>query len=388
MLQPATLLEPLRRSSPIAGPAARNRLLRGVVGLAALTGLWLDALQLIGIRRDFVPLPPDAFGVSGATPAAATLLVLSWGVGFALLALVIALRFDDPPVLMAGLFLAAFSLLTGPNGGRVAQNVLPVGTGGAMLGGLAYAVGTRFTQTFPRRLARADVVAMGAGPLRRTLLRLPAALLDARVFWSTALALEVAAHTFAHAVPDVVHVLVYCGLAVVYLTAGHRRGDGADCARIYWILEGVLVLFILEATWATLWLLQALGIASLEMTFWSDWLRIGEGWAAVLCFAMAIFHARAIDPATVLRRTAIFSMTGAVTVVVFIALEEALVDTVAEMMGFDSGTPAVIAGVAAALAFRPVSERLDRMVKGRKPEKAAPRNRRKSDEAAVTVSDS
>lgn len=366
----------------MAGPTGRNRLLRGVVAAAALLGLWLDALQLIGIRRAFAPLPPDAFGVSGATPAAATLLVLSWGVGFALLALIIALRFDDRAVLMAGLFLSAFSLLTGPNGGRVAQNVLPPGTAVALLGGLTYAVGARFTQIFPRRLAPADVLAMGAGPLRRTLLRMPAALLDARVFWTTAIAIEVAAHTFARALPDVVHVLFYCGLAVVYLTAGHRRGDGADCARIYWILEGVLVLFILEATWATLRLLHSLGIASLEMTFWSDWLRIGEGWAAVLCFAMAIFHARAIDPATVLRRTAVFSMTGVVTVVVFIALEEALVDTVAAMMGFDSGTPSVIAGVAAALAFRPVSERLDRMVKGRKPEPAAPRNRRTSDNTA------
>lgn len=361
------------------GVAEQNRTLRLAVAITAATALVLHGLELHAMPTDWAPGAPDAFGVSGSSPLAASLLVLAWGVGFAAMALFTAARFDRRDILVAGLFLAAFALLTGPAGGRLVAGAGASPRIGALLGGLTYALGTRFTQIFPRRLEPADVLARGSAPLARMLLRAPAALLAPRRYWTLVVVLELFSATLYGHVPAIAHVLLYCTLSIVYLTTAFGRGDDADRARIFWILEGVLVLFILECTWALMWLFRTVGLAQPDLTFWSDWLRIAEGWAALLCFGIALFRARAFDSGAVLRHTAVFSMTGVVTVVVFVAMEEAVVQTVTDRLGLGSGTGAVIGGVAAALAFRPVSEKLGRVVKGRGPQ--GPRNRRRSDGA-------
>jgi hypothetical protein len=48
----------------------------------------------------------------------------------------------------------------------------------------------------------------------------------------------------------------------------------------------------------------------------------------------------------------------------FVGLEEFVMDVVGDAFGFESRMSAIVGGVLAALAFRPVSTRVERMIRG------------------------
>ena len=60
----------------------------------------------------------------------------------------------------------------------------------------------------------------------------------------------------------------------------------------------------------------------------------------------------------------ISSTAAGVVVIVFVGLEEFVMDVVGDAFGFESRMSAIVGGVLAALAFRPVSTRVERMIRG------------------------
>jgi hypothetical protein len=170
---------------------------------------------------------------------------------------------------------------------------------------------------------------------------------------------EVVQHGLLRGQPPVWHVLVYASLAAFYLWAGYRLGSPEERRRSFWIMEGVLVFLVMEGLWAAVSVSARVFALPLSMGPFTDWLTILEGWAALTCFVIAIFFYGAFDSALVLRRTAILSVTSGLGLLLFIGVEETLGQGLATLMGLNSGAGAILAGVVAAVAFRPVAERVD-----------------------------
>jgi hypothetical protein len=296
----------------------------------------------------------------------------SWTFGFGGVALLIGWRAPDRSVLLAGLFLAVSSLQSALEG------ILDPGTRARMLpflialGALGFGVGVRFTQAFPVPLTRTQVVGLGRGKLTKAALAVPAALLDGRLFWTFVVLLEVTQHVLLRRQPGVWHVLVYACLAAFYLWAGYRAGTKEQRKKTFWLMEGVLVFVTALLLWAALWVVTSVMELPFDVRAFGAWLGIVEGWAALVCFCIAIFFHDAFDSGLVLRRTAILSLTSGVGIVLFVALEETLGQGVATLLGLNSGAGAIIAGVVTALALRPVSERVERALRGRHATESAP----------------
>lgn len=294
---------------------------------------------------------------------ASTLFIASWGFGFSALALAIAWRGSATlAVYVGGLFFATFSaawslivLLENP------FEITPL----FVLGGISYSLAIQFTQRYPRPLTAADVDGIegkwfrysGAVPLK--------ALLNPMVFWPAAVAMEVIVHGTHIELLGLLHVLVWLTLAGSYLYVGYRSGSEDERKRLYWIFEGVLAMLVIELAEFSLWVIQRLSILEFEMAPFNAWLGALQGVAGLTCFALAMFWAGAFDSRLVLRKTAVVSAAASVVVIVFVGLEEFVMDVVGDAFGFESRMSAVIGGVLAALAFKPVSTRVERMIRGR-----------------------
>jgi len=300
------------------------------------------------------------------------LLSSSWNIGFGAVAIAVAWKAQaERSILFAGLYLAVSATNSGLGqiiDPRSHPALAPLFIAS---GGFAYGVGIRFTQAFPVTLDRARLLGLARGPLGRAALWLPATLLRGRVFWPFMGLVEVVQHGLLTRQPAVWHVLVYASLAALYLWAGYRLGSPEERRRSFWIMEGVLVFLAMEGLWAAIAVTARVVALPFRMDPFTSWLTIFEGWAALTCFAIAIFFYGAFDSALVLRRTAILSVTSGLGLLLFIGVEETLGQGLATLLGLNSGAGAIVAGVVAAVAFRPVSERLDRVLTRRSVERLA-----------------
>ena len=338
--------------------AARITLLRLATAVLAVFAVALalsDLVDLVVAARTGAPLAQLVnFGLS----------ISAWGLGLSTLALVIVWRVSDREeafiaALVFGSLAAIFSgVRFDPTGPATASEVIPR----VILGGFTYSIAVRFGQLFPRPLEASTVLALGRRRVSRALLRIPAALLTPALFWPAMAVMELIVHGFQTTATLVLHVLVYVGLAMFYLYVGYRAGCREDRRRLFWLFEGALVLFILEVTEALAYSARALGIFSAPLERWSAWLWPLEGWVALLCFSLAVFHSGALDSRLVLRKTAILSASGMVALVLFVAVEELVSELAAGLLGVGSSAGTLFAGVLAALAFRPLTERVDRLL--------------------------
>jgi len=115
-----------------------------------------------------------------------------------------------------------------------------------------------------------------------------------------------------------------------------------------------------EVVVVAFWAITSTGLLEMDFMFWSVIVRGVSAWLTLGCFVMAIFYAAAFDVGLVLRRTTVVTIVGMMAIGVFITLETTLEEVLEEMLGFESRVGGIIAGVAAALAFRPLSVRIDR----------------------------
>ena len=334
---------------------------------AASTGLLLHVLNLTLLWWLWARGAAAPLGVDTRLLVPVTIRILAWGFGFSALALAIVWRAGHRyEVLVAGLFVASYSLW-----GGVAEAVPLVAESWwraafVTLDALTHAVGVRFTQLFPSPLRREDLLRLGPRWLRRTLMPALAALLDPRLFWPFAIALE-AGLRLLPASPGLygAHVLLWVTMAATYLYGAYRRGSAEDRQRIFWILEGVVAFVAAQIVFMALWALGRSGMASLDLTIWAPWLWALTSWITLACFALAVFYYGALDSALVLRRTTVLSASGALAVLIFVAMETAIEQLLSGLIGVDSGVGALLGGIVAGLTFHPISVRIDRLVQQR-----------------------
>ena len=70
--------------------------------------------------------------------------------------------------------------------------------------------------------------------------------------------------------------------------------------------------------------------------------------------------AGAFDSGMVLRRTTVLGLSGGLAVLIFVTLETLAEELLANVFGLQSRVGGVLSGVTAALAFRPLTLRIDR----------------------------
>lgn len=148
--------------------SAPNRSLRPIVVAIAVGALflhvanlwlivWLEATNLAGA------MPPDIDDVTGVI-----LTNLAWGVGFAILALVIVLRVGQRnEAIFAALFLSMYSLWGAFMTTLPFHGELWLGSALIICDALVHPIGIRFTQLIPRFLVRSDVVDLAEARLAR-----------------------------------------------------------------------------------------------------------------------------------------------------------------------------------------------------------------------------
>jgi len=335
---------------------------RAVVGTLAVAGL-LGGLAGLGAHIVQWQADPTAWaGLSALLTE--TALRLAWP-AFAILALLIVwLAPAQSGTLLGGLFLSAYALW-GIAGGNLDRGTSWFGPVIMTVDFLSHTAAVRFSQVFPRPLQRSDVLSLGKGGLTRPFASVCALLLNPRVFWPLAVVVEGLALGLSWRWLYLAHVLFVSLLATTYFYAGYRRGSEAERQRIFWLMEAAVVFVAFELASHAMNALHALQLFDINRVFWASWFLVAQTWLALLCFALAIFYKGAFDSRLVLRRTTVASATGALAVVIFIAMETAVTETLEGLFGFQSRMGTISGGVAVALLLRPITERIDRRLGGK-----------------------
>ncbi len=151
-------------------------------------------------------------------------------------------------------------------------------------------------------------------------------------------------------------------LVVANLRASYAASDAAGRRRLFWVLEGVFAATIILALASAVKL--ALMLAGRPAAFGSLYaLTSFTGLALlVLCLAIAMFRAGALDPALAIRRTALYGLVGIVMVFLFTGAEQFIEEVLATHLGLGSKASGMLTGGTVALAFEPIKHRIAALV--------------------------
>lgn len=224
----------------------------------------------------------------------------------------------------------------------------------------------RFAQHFPEALSAADMRAVLPARAPRLLTVIVAGLLDGRVFWLLALLLAITLATGALTFTLTLALGCVCGSALFtlfYLWSGYRTQDPAGRRAITWIAQAVVAGGVFIVAGLTVRALErVLGIAlpnALE-----PWLLLCGMFSGALFLMFAVFYRGALDPALLVRRTALYGALAPVFVFLFAGIENVATDFLATRLGTDSGIGTWIAAgiiavvVAAVRRWSPEGRRL------------------------------
>jgi hypothetical protein len=356
-------------------------LLRGFVRGLSATTFALGALALLGFIREV--------SVTGGplTPGLAVMMVLlsAGGPAAATLAQVLAWKsWDrrDARVLATFLALLSYPLAGEPVWGMLRASGIPrwgimaVDTLFPLAAVAAMAMLIRFSALFPRplnpgdlrahsrsRAARfvvaAQVWTMGGTRLRRAALwfcMLAVVLPQAISIASGGGAAGMIAGQISRYV-TVAALLATLVIAPANLRASYRRADAAERRHIFWVLEGCVLVAAVVLIASALKLLQNATGYTPPVPYWFALSLMGGFMGLLTCLAFAMFGSGALDPALAIRRTAVASAVGLMTVVLFATLEQLLQGYVGARLGLSDRAGGVLTGVAVGLAFEPVRGR-------------------------------
>jgi hypothetical protein len=359
-----------------------------------LTALLLAAawLQIYG----FAPVPAALHHASPARRGVVVAwVVLSGGGALASVTLGLALLWrvaprPDARALAAFAGMAAWFFAWGGiarlNGGNqpgsllhgVVEQSVPV----AVLFGLAALL--RFSVLFPRPLTPADL----PGRARRLLL-------DGRVAWGGAVGwvalvaalawvdtLVMARHPRAApllwmVVPATIALmLATLAVAVANLRLGYALADAEGRRRIFWIVEGFLAGTGIVVVASAVKLATMVG-GSGAGAGWYPLAGFAALFVMVVCLGIAMFGAGAIDPALVVRRTALVGAVGVAMIFLFAGVEQAVQQYVGEWLGWSDRLGGIVTGGIVALSVDPVKRQVEALAarilaRDRTVEEAAP----------------
>lgn len=96
---------------------------------------------------------------------------------------------------------------------------------------------------------------------------------------------------------------------------------------------------------------------------WEYWLRLAALVVGLAFLGVAVLYRGALDPALVLRRTALYGFVGVALVFAFTAIEDLTSSWLTERLGLGENAGSWLAGGVVALLLGPIHEALGRMMK-------------------------
>jgi len=331
-------------------------LLRVGAGVLGFAGIVLAGIQAAGLWSDW-----SASDGGGAELVPLLLVALTWGVGFGFLGLVVAVKAKpDRGVLTGGLFFGAFSTFFYGVGALIDEVGPNAPIPFLVAGAFTYAVGVRFAQQFPVALDGMQVSGLGPRWYRGSFGRVLGALLVPWAFWLFTATMETTVHALGAPLLAFGHVITWAALGASYLWIGYRVGREEDRSRSFWILEAALVFVSVEVLQLGVWASDSLGLLALDVRAWTTWLDVLEATVVLACLFFAIFKAGAFDSGLVLKRTAVISASSGLALVLFLVLEETVMEVGSDLLGIQTRTGSILSGVIAAIVFQAVAKRINR----------------------------
>jgi len=163
-----------------------------------------------------------------------------------------------------------------------------------------------------------------------------------------------------------IEILFHLGQLLVILVtaltliANYRLGGQRIRRKIYWLLLGTLILLLARLLLSSTQFLfdqYSLGVPGIRSVVWAV-ANVG----LLSCILFAVFYRGAVDPRTVVRRAAAYSLGIITLLFAFAVFENYLSAVMTQYLGIDRGAVAAIGGAAVALLIKPLIDLLSRTV--------------------------
>jgi len=163
-----------------------------------------------------------------------------------------------------------------------------------------------------------------------------------------------------------IEILFHLGQLLVILVtaltliANYRLGGQRIRRKIYWLLLGTLILLLARLLLSSTQFLfdqYSLGVPGIRSVVWAV-ANVG----LLSCILFAVFYRGAVDPRTVVRRAAAYSLGIITLLFAFAVFENYLSAVMIQYLGIDRGAVAAIGGAAVALLIKPLIDLLSRTV--------------------------
>lgn len=338
-----------------------TRLMRIAIVVAGLVNVVFVSLVLY---KEYVPLADQLFEADNVWQLGLMTQLLV-GVLFSALGLFIAgLAGHRRGVLVLAGFLVSQGLAIGflMSLGRVRVDPVEYQVARILVNWLAYSFGLRTVQLFPRRIDRPGLIQRRPvgllSPVLATLLG------PFRVWTFTALVLASVVLTGSELLFHVGQLSVI-SLVVLTMSANYRLSGPRIRRKIYWLLLGTVILLLARIYLSGEQLLFDMMDIDLPGARSFTWAMANVGLAC--CILFAVFYRGAIDPRTVVRRAAVYSLGVGGLLFLFAAFENYASGVITAYLGIDRGAVAAVGGAATALLLKPVIDFLTRVAESALP---------------------
>lgn len=330
-------------------------------------------------------------GKARVTPGVIGLLVLLVAAPLSAgsLALVLAWRsWMRPDARVLAVFLALLSYALGTEGVWMllkrsglpdwAVSVLDTGMPLAAVAGMA--VMMRFSAIFPRPLSLADlrrgesrasglIAAAQAWTMDTSRLR-RAALWFGGVAIVAPQALGIVTGLLGREIDLVVYskylalgvLMASVAVSAANVRTNYRRADAAGRRQVFWVLEGFVFATAVTVLASALKIMQNVTGYQAAQPHWYALALIAAFLGLLVCLAIALFGAGALDPSLALRRTAVSGMLGLLAVVLFAVSEQVVQEWLGAALGLSDRAGGILTGVALGVAFEPLRSRVSALV--------------------------
>jgi hypothetical protein len=224
----------------------------------------------------------------------------------------------------------------------------------------------RFSAVFPQPLDATAVRSRGSlGALRR-------AALSPRPVWTTAAALMgvivIASALGGDSAPRYVRpftlpvIVAALLISVGNVRLGYRAADLAGRRRMFWVMEGFLLMGGVIALATVVRIARLLvGAPSPQSGLWFAAPALLAFFLLLVCLIIAMFFSGALDPTLALQRTAVYGVVGIALVFLFTAVESAVHEHVKAWLGLSDSNSGILVGGVVALSVEPLKHRISRL---------------------------
>jgi hypothetical protein len=143
----------------------------------------------------------------------------------------------------------------------------------------------------------------------------------------------------------------------------YRSADAEGRRRLLWLAQGMVAFAMVAALQVALVVLTRVTPLRIPLAAWEYWLRLAALVAGLAFLAVAVFYRGALDPALVLRRTAVYGIVGLGLVFVFTAVEDLTSSWLAERLGLGETAGSWLAGGVVALIVGSLHDALGRRMR-------------------------